>query len=63
MMKRLSFASSADEFGWYNRSCAINPYLIEGKKTISMRFEQLTEALYAVVAVGDGHHRRGLEGL
>ena len=24
------------EFGWYNRNCAINPYLIEGKKTVSL---------------------------
>lgn len=24
---------AADEFGWYNRSAAINPYLVEGKKT------------------------------
>ena len=28
------------EFGWYNRNCAINPYLIEGKKTVSL---ELTE--------------------
>jgi threonine synthase len=48
---------AADEFGWYNRSCAINPYLIEGKKTISYEIcEQLNfEAPdIAVVAVGDG---------
>ena len=24
---------AARAFGWYNRNCAINPYLIEGKKT------------------------------
>lgn len=24
------------EFGWYNRNCAINPYLVEGKKTGGM---------------------------
>ncbi len=48
---------AADEFGWYNRSCAINPYLLEGKKTISYEIcEQLGwEAPdIVVVAVGDG---------
>ncbi|MDK2972177.1 MAG: threonine synthase [Candidatus Sumerlaeota bacterium] len=24
---------ACDAFGWYNRNCAINPYLVEGKKT------------------------------
>ena len=48
---------AADEFDWYNRSCAINPYLLEGKKTVSYEIcEQLGwEAPdIAVVAVGDG---------
>jgi threonine synthase len=48
---------AADEFDWYNRSCAINPYLLEGKKTVSYEIcEQLGwEAPdVAVVAVGDG---------
>jgi len=49
--------SAADHFGWYNRSCAINPYLVEGKKTVAYEIcEQLGwEAPdIAVVAVGDG---------
>lgn len=49
------------EFGWYNRNCAINPYLIEGKKTVSLELaEQFMEATpgsfpdWVVVSVGDG---------
>ncbi|HOS69071.1 MAG TPA: threonine synthase [Bacillota bacterium] len=48
---------AAEEFGWYNRSCAINPYLVEGKKIISYEIcEQLGWKApdIAVVAVGDG---------
>ncbi len=48
---------AAAEFGWYNRSCAINPYLVEGKKTVSYEIcEQLGWKApdIAVVAVGDG---------
>ncbi|MBU2703169.1 threonine synthase [Sporomusaceae bacterium BoRhaA] len=49
------------QFGWYNRNCAINPYLIEGKKTVSLEiaeqfFDQPAEKIpdWVVVAVGDG---------
>jgi threonine synthase len=49
------------EFGWYNRNCAINPYLIEGKKTVSLelaeQFMQLTPGSFpdwVAVSVGDG---------
>jgi threonine synthase len=49
------------EFGWYNRNCAINPYLIEGKKTVSLelaeQFTRLTPGYFpdwVVVSVGDG---------
>lgn len=47
------------EFGWYNRNCAINPYLIEGKKTVSLelveQFAELGEVPdWVVVSVGDG---------
>ena len=49
------------EFGWYNRNCAINPYLIEGKKTVSLelaeQFLRVTPGSFpdwVVVSVGDG---------
>lgn len=45
------------EFGWYNRNTAYNPYLVEGKKTVSYEIaEQLNwEAPDKVlVSVGDG---------
>jgi threonine synthase len=49
------------EFGWYNRNCAINPYLVEGKKTVSLelaeQFMRLTPGNFpdwVVVSVGDG---------
>lgn len=48
---------AADEFGWYNRSCAINPYLLEGKKTVAYEIcEQLGWKApdIVTVAVGDG---------
>jgi threonine synthase len=49
------------EFSWYNRNCAINPYLIEGKKTVSLelveQFMRLTPGSFpdwVAVSVGDG---------
>ena len=49
------------EFGWYNRNCAINPYLIEGKKTVSLelveQFLRKTPGAFpdwVAVSVGDG---------
>ncbi len=44
-------------WGWYNRNCAINPYLVEGKKTCALEiFEQLDYNVpdWLVVSVGDG---------
>lgn len=48
-------------FGWYNRNCAINPYLIEGKKTVSLelaeQFAHMTPGSFpdwVAVSVGDG---------
>ena len=44
-------------FGWYNRNAAINPYLVEGKKTGGMELaEQLVDAppQWVAASVGDG---------
>jgi threonine synthase len=53
--------AAAAEFGWYNRNCAINPYLIEGKKTVSLELAEQFASLtpgdfpdWVVVSVGDG---------
>ena len=44
-------------WGWYNRNCAINPHLVEGKKTVSLEIaEQLGWNVpdWVTVSVGDG---------
>lgn len=49
--------SAIDRWGWYNRNAAINPYLSEGKKTVSLEIaEQLGWEVpdYVAVSVGDG---------
>jgi threonine synthase len=48
---------SCERWGWYNRNCAINPYLVEGKKTVGLEIcEQLDWKVpdWVAVAVGDG---------
>lgn len=45
------------EFGWYNRNCAVNPYLVEGKRTAGLEIaEQCADRPpdVVVIAVGDG---------
>ncbi|MDI9371205.1 MAG: threonine synthase [Synergistaceae bacterium] len=44
-------------YGWYNRNCAINPYLVEGKKTSAMELAEQTDwdvPDTVFIAVGDG---------
>jgi threonine synthase len=46
-----------ERFGWYNRNAAINPYLMEGKKTVALEIaEQLNWEMtdYVALSVGDG---------
>ena len=52
-----------DKWGWYNRNAAINPYLSEGKKTVSLEImEQLNWEVpdYIAISVGDGCTIAGL---
>ena len=49
--------SSCEQWGWYNRNSAINPYLVEGKKTAGLEIcEQLAWQVpdWVAVSVGDG---------
>lgn len=53
---RLS-AEAIERWGWYNRNAAINPYLVEGKKTVALEIaEQLRWEIpdWVVLSVGDG---------
>jgi threonine synthase len=46
-----------NDYGWYNRNAAINPHLVEGKKTVALEIaEQLEFKLtdWVAVSVGDG---------
>ena len=46
-----------EKFGWYNRNAAINPFLMEGKKTVALEIaEQLNWKMtdFVALSVGDG---------
>jgi threonine synthase len=48
---------ACERWGWYNRNSAINPYLVEGKKTAGLEIcEQLAWQVpdWVAVSVGDG---------
>lgn len=49
--------AACERYGWYNRNCAVNPSLVEGKKTGGLEAaEQLGADMpdWVVVSVGDG---------
>jgi threonine synthase len=52
-------SAACERFGWYNRNCAINPVLVEGKKTCGLEIAEQCAAHggvpdWVVVSVGDG---------
>src|SRR4029077_7546913 len=52
-------SKACQEFGWYNRNCAINPVLVEGKKTAGLEVAEQCHEINALpdwvaVSVGDG---------
>jgi threonine synthase len=53
-------SAACAEFGWYNRNCAINPVLVEGKKTCGLEIAEVAAATgdgvpdWVAVSVGDG---------
>jgi len=50
-------AQAIERWGWYNRNAAVNPYLVEGKKTVALEIaEQLDWKApdWVAVSVGDG---------
>jgi threonine synthase len=49
--------AAVTKYGWYNRNCAVNPYLVEGKKTAGMEVAQQMgwdSPDWVVVSTGDG---------
>jgi threonine synthase len=52
-------SKACQEFGWYNRNCAINPVLVEGKKTAGLEVAEQCREMgivpdWVAVSVGDG---------
>ena len=41
-------------YGWYPRSAAVNPILVEGKKTCGLEIGELEPADWIAISVGDG---------
>ncbi|MBN2540857.1 MAG: threonine synthase [Bacilli bacterium] len=49
--------AAIDHYGWYNRNAAINPHLVEGKKTVALEIAEQLEFKptdWVIVSVGDG---------
>lgn len=50
-------ARATTRFGWYSRNCAVNSYLVEGKKTAGLEIGEQAGAFvpdWVAVSVGDG---------
>jgi threonine synthase len=51
-------SAACERFGWYNRNCAINPVLVEGKKTCGLEIAEQSASRgvpdWVAVSVGDG---------
>lgn len=52
-------SQACHKFGWYNRNCAINPVLVEGKKTAGLELAEQAASYggvpdWVAVSVGDG---------
>lgn len=52
-------SQACHKFGWYNRNCAINPVLVEGKKTAGLELGEQSANFggvpdWVAVSVGDG---------
>ncbi len=52
-------SAACERFGWYNRNCAINPVLVEGKKTCGLEIAEQCAGRggvpdWVAVSVGDG---------
>jgi threonine synthase len=48
---------ACERWGWYNRNAAVNPYLVEGKKTVGLEIgEQMADRMpdWVAFSVGDG---------
>ncbi len=46
-----------DHYGWYNRNAAINPHMVEGKKTVALEIAEQSHWQvpdWVVLSVGDG---------
>ncbi|MCK5690964.1 threonine synthase [Myxococcota bacterium] len=49
--------AAVEDIGWYNRNCAVNPYLVEGKKTGGLEIGEQTAddpPDWVALSVGDG---------
>jgi len=52
-------SAACERFGWYNRNCAINPVLVEGKKTGGLEIAEQSHLFggmpdWVAVSIGDG---------